>query len=182
VTSESNELLTLPSNRLLFISSGIISIIIGIVLLAWPEATVTVLAILLGIDLILLGVAILIGSFAAATSTGGTILGSLLGVLAILAGVAVFGRPLQTAAALVVIVGMFWVVGGIIEVVTGLFGGVVGSRLLAVLSGAVSIVFGLVLLSWPGPTLAVLIWLIGIWSLLSGIIWFFRGLRTPRVA
>jgi uncharacterized membrane protein HdeD (DUF308 family) len=182
VTSESNELITLPSNRLLFISSGIISIIIGIVLLAWPEATVTVLAILLGIDLILLGVAILIGSFAAATSTGGTILGSLLGVLAILAGVAVFGRPLQTAAALVVIVGMFWVVGGIIEVVTGLFGGVVGSRLLAVLSGAVSIVFGLILLSWPGPTLAVLIWLIGIWSLLSGIIWFFRGLRTPEMA
>ena len=78
--------------------------------------------------------------------------------------------------------GAFWVVGGILDVVTGLFGHVESSRFLVILGGLVSIGFGVVMLSWPGPTLSVVLWLIGLWSLIAGLIWLVRGFRTPQAA
>jgi uncharacterized membrane protein HdeD (DUF308 family) len=168
--------------RSLLISGGIVSIVIGAILLIWPKISVTVLAILLGIDLIVIGIVILVASFRDDTSVGAKLLGLLLGVLAMLAGVAVFGRPLQAVEAIVVIIGIFWVVGGIIEFVLGLFGKAGSPRGPAMLSGAVSVTFGIIALAWPGTTVAVLVWLIGIWSLVSGGILLFQGLRTPKLA
>jgi uncharacterized membrane protein HdeD (DUF308 family) len=168
--------------RSLLISGGIVSIVIGIILLVWPTATVTVLAILLGIQLLALGILILVSSLAGETSAGEKVLGVLLGFLGILAGVAVFGRPLQTVAVVVVVIGAFWVVGGVVEFVSGLFGTTSGSRWLAMLSGALSIVAGIVALSWPEPTVAVLVWVIGIWSVIAGAIRLFLGLSIPKSA
>lgn len=170
------------SDRSLRMASGTIAVIIGIVLLAWPKATVVVVAILLAIDFLLLGLGILVASIAVEGSVVEKVLGSLLGFLAILAGVAMFGRPLQAAAVIVVVVGSFWVVGGVLDVVTGLFGEGGGLRWLVVLSGLISIGFGVVMLSWPGPTLSVLVWLIGAWSVLAGVISLVRGFRTPKTA
>ena len=166
--------------RSLLVSGGIASLVIGLILLVWPAATVAVLAILLGIDLIALGVLILIASFAGETSVAEKILGAFLGVLSVLAGVTVFGRPLQTVGVVVVVVGAFWVVGGVIEFVRGLVGATAESRLLAMFSGALSVVFGIVALSWPGPTVAVVVRLVGIWSVLSGGVRLFMGLRIPK--
>lgn len=172
----------LRDTRSLLISGGLVSIIVGIILLVWPKATVTVLAILFGIQLLALGILILISSLAGDTSVGEKVLGVFLGILGILAGVAVFGRPLQTVAVVVVVIGAFWVVGGVIEFVSGLFGTVYGSRWLAMLSGALSVVAGIIALSWPEPTVAVLVWLVGIWSVVAGAIRLFLGLRIPKTA
>jgi uncharacterized membrane protein HdeD (DUF308 family) len=182
MTTDMGPAAVLGDTRSLRITGGLVSIAVGVILLVWPTATVTILAVLLGVDLIILGVLLLVASFATDTSVGEKVLGSLLGVLAVLAGVAVFGRPLQTVGVIVVVAGAFWVVGGVIEVVTGLFGHATGSRWAAVLSGVVSIAFGVTMLSWPGPTVAVAVWLIGIWCLVSGLIRLFQGFTTPRPA
>ena len=170
----------LLETRSLLITGGIISIIVGIILLVWPTATVVVLAALLAINLILLGALVLAGSIGAEISTGEKILGSFLGVLAILAGVVVLGRPLQTVGVIVVVAGAFWVVGGVIEFLHGVFGRVSGSRWLAMLNGVLSIGFGVVALAWPGPTVAVLVWLIGLWSVISGSVRALLGFLTPK--
>jgi uncharacterized membrane protein HdeD (DUF308 family) len=182
VTDEMTAYSGSPDTRSLLISGGIVSIVIGAILLIWPEISVTVLAILLGIDLIVLGVVIVVASLGDDTSVGGKVLGLVLGVLAILAGVAVFGRPLQAVEVIVVVIGIFWVAGGIIEFVLGLFGRAGSSRGIAMLGGALSVIFGIVALSWPGPTVAVLVWLIGIWALVSGAIRLVQGLRAPKPA
>lgn len=172
----------LRDTRSLLISGGVVSIVIGIILLVWPKATVTVLAILLGIQLIALGILIMVASLAGDTSVGEKVLGLFLGLLGILAGVAVFGRPLQTVAVVVVVIGAFWVVGGVVEFLGGLFGWAYGSRWLAMLSGALSVVAGIIALSWPAPTVAVLVWLIGIWSVIAGVVRLILGLRIPKTA
>jgi uncharacterized membrane protein HdeD (DUF308 family) len=171
---------SLVERRSLLISGGIVSIIVGFILLVWPEATVVVLAVLVGINLILLGVLILAGSLAAEIPAGEKILGSFLGTLAILAGVAVLGRPLQTVGVIVVVVGAFWIVGGVMEFLQGALGLAAGSRWLAMLGGLLSIGFGIVALAWPGPTLAVLVWLVGAWSLVSGLVRATLGFLTPK--
>jgi uncharacterized membrane protein HdeD (DUF308 family) len=169
------------SDRSIRLASGTVAVIVGVVLLVWPEATVTVLSVLLAIDFLLLGVAILAGSIAVEGSVGEKMLGALLGLLGMLAGVAMLGRPLQAAGVIVVVVGAFWVVGGVLELFQGLFGGG-GPRWWVALNGLISLGFGVVMLSWPGPTLSVLVWLIGLWSLAAGLVWIIRGFRTPKAA
>jgi uncharacterized membrane protein HdeD (DUF308 family) len=170
----------LQSARSLLITGGIISIIAGIVLLTWPDATITVLAVLLGIDFVLLGGLILVSAFSGETGVGGTILLAILGVLGILAGVAMFAEPARSLAVVLVVVGAFWVVGGVIEIISGIFGDPAESRWLVILSGLLSLVFGIVMLAWPEATLDVLIWLIGIWLLIFGIIRLIMGLTAPK--
>lgn len=169
------------SDRSLRLAIGTVAVIVGIVLLVWPEATVTVLAILLAIDFLLVGLVLLTTSIALEGTAGEKVLGALLAILAMLAGVAMLGRPLHAAAVIVVVVGAFWVVGGVLEFFLGLFGGG-GPRWLVVLNGLISLGFGIVMLSWPGPTLSVLIWLIGLWSVAAGLVWLIRGFGTPKTA
>jgi uncharacterized membrane protein HdeD (DUF308 family) len=73
------------------------------------------------------------------------------------------------------------VVGGIAEFIAGLAGRV-ESRVLAALSGLVSIVAGIAVIAWPGLTVLVLVWIAGLWMITFGIIRIVMGLRAPRVA
>ncbi len=177
---ETSPVAPLANDRSLLFGAGAVSIVIGIILLVWPEASVTVFAVLLGINFLVLGLIALAASFVAEASIGERILGAVLGVLSLLVAVALFSRPLQTVALVVVVIGAFWIVGGVIEIVTGLFGRTAQSRWLSVGGGVLSVVFGAVLLSWPGPTVAVVVLLTGIWCVLWGAVQFYRGFRTPR--
>ncbi len=168
------------NDRSLLLGAGAISLVIGAVLLVWPEASVTVFAVLLGINFLILGLIVLVASFVTEASVGERVLGAILGVLGVLAAVALFSEPLRSVALLVVVVGAFWVVGGVVEIVTGLFGRRGQSRWLSVIGGLVSVVFGIVLLSWPGPTVAVVVLLSGIWCVVWGAVQLYRGFRTPR--
>jgi uncharacterized membrane protein HdeD (DUF308 family) len=160
---------------------GTVSIVIGIILLAWPDATVGVLAVLLGVNLLLLGALLLVGMLIEHLPVGERILGALLGVLGILAGVAVFARPMQAVGVIVVVTCAFWVAGGIIEFVTGIVTEG-ANRWVLMLSGAISVFFGIVMISWPEPTVRALVWVIGIWALVSGIIRVYRGWRMSPTA
>ncbi len=66
---------------------GIITLIGGIFVLAWPGPTVVVLAVLFGIQLIVVGIFRFVAAFAVADTTGGTrALLALLGVLSFIGG------------------------------------------------------------------------------------------------
>jgi uncharacterized membrane protein HdeD (DUF308 family) len=167
--------------RTMLITLGVIGVILGVMVLAWPAATVLVLAWLLGINFILAGIVSTVAGVSEEMSGGQRILTILFGLLSVLAGVVVFARPAHSLAIVAVVVGAFWVVGGIAEFIAGLAGRV-ESRVLAALSGLVSIVAGIAVIAWPGLTVLVLVWIAGLWMITFGIIRIVMGLRAPRVA
>jgi uncharacterized membrane protein HdeD (DUF308 family) len=71
-------------------------------------------------------------------------------------------------------------VGGIIDVIGGLLPGSVPGRGWRLLSGALSVIAGIVLLAYPGISLAALVVLLGIWLLLYGAIFIGMGLAVRR--
>jgi uncharacterized membrane protein HdeD (DUF308 family) len=113
------------------------------------------------------------------------VLAVIFGVLSILAGTSLWLRPMQNLGAVVVVISVFWVVGGLVQTISALVDrdddwGV------ELLSGLLSLGAGIVAMAWPGITLLVIAINAGIWMILIGVmrIWMAFRLRstTPAMA
>jgi uncharacterized membrane protein HdeD (DUF308 family) len=154
-----------------FMAAGIGGIVVGIMLLAWPKATLTIVAILIGVSLIVAGLVRLIDGFTAHEASGGRrVAHVLIGLLAIIIGLYCIRHYHVTIAALAIIVGLFWVLHGIADITVGLFSGDVPARGLTVISGIFSLFAGMIVLFWPTISLTILVAVMGIWLLVYGLI------------
>ena len=149
---------------------GIITLLLGVVVLAWPDRTIEVVAVLLGIQLIAAGIFQFVAAIAAHGEGGGTrVLLAFLGVLSFIAGLYALRHLQVTIVALAVILGIFWIVNGAIEIFTALTDDTMHSRGWKVVMGLLSIAAGIVVLVWPGISLLTLAVVLGVWLLVLGI-------------
>ncbi len=149
---------------------GIVAILFGLIILAWPGITLRALILVFGVFAIAAGVfAILSGLRAEGRRDRWLHLAE--GVVAALAGIVALGWPAITAFALLYIIAAWAIVTGVMEMV-----GAFQTRLAAtsewmlMASGIISVVFGILLLVWPHLGLLALVWLIGIYAIVYGII------------
>ena len=161
---------------------GIITLVAGIVVLAWPGETLLVIAVLFGIQLIVSGIFRFVGALAVDDLTGGTrVLLALLGVLSIIIGLWAVRHVLLTLLALVVFLGIYWIVNGAIEVFTALTHTAMPDRGWTAVMGLLSIVAGIIVLAFPGLTLLGLAVILGIWLLVFGAMEVAAAFRVRRV-
>jgi uncharacterized membrane protein HdeD (DUF308 family) len=169
--------------RGLRIALGVGTLALGIVALFWPQITLTLVAILFGVQLILAG-AMRIATAVVSRDDAGWLRAVLfiVGILILLAGLICLRNPFVSLLSVAVLISLGWMVNGIMELVAAASRDVPGSRWLHVLLGIVSIVGALVVLFWPG--LAVLTFnMIGAWLLvIFGAIATVSALREPRTA
>ena len=109
------------------------------------------------------------------------------GVVSVLAGIIAFVWPGVTVLAILFVIAFWSIVGGIAEIVESFMmrkrGGDGWGWVLA--AGIVSVLFGIVLLVWPGAALITLLWLVGVWAIVFGVIiivWAVRLRRTVSAA
>jgi uncharacterized membrane protein HdeD (DUF308 family) len=159
---------------------GITSMAAGAIVLAWPEATVAVVAWLFGLQLLVYGVVRIAQALATREAAAGerTVL-VLLGLLSIVVGVLCMRHLLQTVTALTLLVGLFLLAGGLLELVRAVAGRSVRSGL-ELLGGVLGILAGIVALCWPRPTVLVLVLLFGFWLFLFGAVTIASALWTVR--
>ncbi len=162
---------------------GIITLLAGIVVLAWPGETLLVIAVLFGIQLIIAGIFRFVSAFATEDASGGTrVLLALLGVLSIIIGLWAVRHVLLTLLALVVLLGIFWVVNGAIELFTALSHRGMRERGWTAAMGVLSILAGIVVLIYPGPSLLTLSIVLGIWLLVYGVMEIVAAFRLRGLA
>jgi uncharacterized membrane protein HdeD (DUF308 family) len=164
------------------IFAGAVSVIFGLLIMFWPDVTIKAVAVLFGIQLLVHGAFRLAQSFAITDVGGGSrALLAVLGVLSIIVGVLCLRNVLQTIAVLTLLLGLFWLVGGIIELFRAITDESMPNRGLAALSGALGAVAGIVVLVWPEITVLALAVVLGIWLVLFGVIAIVAGLRAGTV-
>ncbi len=156
---------------------GLISIVVGVALLAWPTKSATVIAAILGVYTIVAGLAYIGVGLAALEKTGWARVGNiLLGVLYIIAGVVFFSNLQATTAILVVLItimiGAIWIVEGVTAFTTI---GHASSKTWAILYGVLSIVAGLILLFSPLASAVVLWVILGVSAIVLGIVQVVRS-------
>jgi uncharacterized membrane protein HdeD (DUF308 family) len=147
---------------------GIITVIAGIVVLTWPGPTLLVIAVLFGIELVVLGIFRFVAAFGHDLTAGTRILYALLGVLSLIIGLYALRHILITLLALALLLGIFWVVNGVVELFAAVNHREAPHRLWISVMGILSIVAGLILLAYPGISLLVLYVIVSIWLLVFG--------------
>lgn len=146
-------------------------IAVGILLLAWPSATLTVVAILIGAALIVAGLLRLFdGAMASGESGGMRAADIVIGLLAVIAGLYCLKHHALTVLLVALVVGVFWVVHGIGDLITAASSGPVPGRGFRAIGGLVSLAAGLVILFWPGISLVLLLTVLGAWLIFYGVV------------
>ena len=146
---------------------GIITIAVGAAVLAWPSETLTVLSVLLGLQLLVFGLFRLISAFASDVASPGLL--GFIGVLGILGGVVVLRNPNETVAVLATILGAFWIISGVIDVIDALANSSASGRVWRAFGGLLSIGAGAVIVAWPSPTVTVIAWIAGFYLIVFGL-------------
>jgi uncharacterized membrane protein HdeD (DUF308 family) len=164
----------------LLLGAGIVSVLIGVLVLSWPGATIKVIAWLFAVQLLVGGVLQLISAFAAGRGPGGRVLFALLGALSILVGLLCLREPLQTALVLGLLIGAMWVIQGVVGIVEAIGSEQGASRGWMVASGVLSVIGGTVVLVYPGASLVVLTWLFGVTLIAIGVLLIVQGITARR--
>ena len=148
---------------------GVLTLLAGVFVLAWPGATLLVLAVLFGVQLIVSGIFRFVAAFASDDLTGGTrALLAVLGVLSLIIGLYALRHVLITLLALALLLGIFWVVNGAVELFAALSQSGAPYRGWTIFMGILSIVAGIILLAYPGISLLVLYVIVAVWLLVFG--------------
>ena len=148
---------------------GIITAALGILALVWPGRTLIVVAVLFGIQLIVMGIFRFVSAIASDDLTGGTrVLPALLGVLSLIIGLYAVRHILVTLLALALLLGIFWIISGAVELFMALSHREMRHRGWNGVIGAISVLAGIVLLIYPGISLLVLAVLVSVWLLVFG--------------
>jgi len=151
------------------LASGVLAVILGIILLAWPAQTVFVAAIFFGAYLLVAGIAQVIFAFSLDVSAGGRVLLFLSGAAALILAVLCF-RSLQDSILLLAIwIGIGFIFRGVATTVSAISDPTLPGRGWGLFIGVISLIAGVIVLASPFDSLATLTLVVGIWLIVLGV-------------
>ncbi|RDI49354.1 HdeD family acid-resistance protein [Nocardia mexicana] len=149
---------------------GILSVVIGIMVLVWPGPTLLVAGILFGIYLLVSGILQLVAAFGAHVSTGWRVLSVISGVLSFILAFFSFRHIGDAIVLLALWIGISWLFRGIAVLVAGAESpsGMPG-RGWSIFYGIVLLIGGIVLVVWPISSIVTLTLVAGWWLIFMGV-------------
>jgi len=164
------ELLTaVADNWWLLLLRGLAAIAFGVIAFFWRGITLVALTYLFGIYAIVDGLAAIWGAFNLPGEAGPRWWLGLSGVVSILAGIVAFVYTGMTALALLVFIAVWAIIIGVLQLYAAVqLWKVIDNDWWLILSGLLSIAFGVVLIAWPSTGALALIWTIAWFALFFG--------------
>ena len=100
------------------------------------------------------------------------------GILSILAWIIAFANPSLTAVVLLYIIAAWAIVTGIMEIVTAfVIREFVSREWVLALAGIASVAFGIILFIYPGAGILSILWLVGIYGIVFGLLFIVRAFQ-----
>ena len=152
-----------------FALRGLVAGLFGLLVIIWPGlalVTLPLLVTLLGAYILIDGIVTIVAG--ARASGGRKWLRLVEGALGVLAGVVAIARPGIAGLAVLYVVAAWAVLSGISKIASAIRGRVEHEWLMVV-SGVITVIFGVVLVFLPGTTLLTLVWVIGIYAIAIGL-------------
>jgi uncharacterized membrane protein HdeD (DUF308 family) len=104
------------------------------------------------------------------------------GVLAIIAGIIALAWPSATVLALVILFAVYAFSDSIVQGMRAFSSAKAGPVFGHLLMGLVDIAAGVVAILWPGPTALVLVFVVGAWAIVGGVVEFAWGFGAGETA
>lgn len=165
----------------LLLLRGIAGVLFGLAAFAWPGLTLVTLVLVFGLYALADGVVAVLAAL-----LGGGIAGrwwlALAGVVSIAAGLFALFQPGLSGFSILVFIGAWSVVRGITDVVGAIaLRREITNEWSLGLSGVLSVLFGLAILAAPLVGAVVLIWMVGAWALVAGLLCIVWSMRLRRL-
>ncbi len=160
---------------------GILTLVVGVLVVADPGGSVTFIAVVIGLQFVVAGIVRLVASFTG-EGEGHRIWWILLGILSIGVGVFLIRHLNITISILPVIVGIFWIIQGIMEFFAALEHKEMPQRGWTMLMGLVGLVAGIVVVSWPIESITLLAWVLGLWLVFYGALVIVSAFHVRKLA
>ncbi|MEV0639164.1 HdeD family acid-resistance protein [Streptomyces sp. NPDC050619] len=157
--------------------TGVASLVLGVLVLAWPGSSVLAAGILFGVYLLISGIFQLVAAFGTHRTTSLRVLAFLSGALSVLLGLFCFRGPMRSVLLLALWIGIGWLIRGITQTLAAASDPSMPARGWQIFLGAVTFAGGIVLIDSPFESVAVLTLLGGIWLVAVGAVEIVTALR-----
>ena len=174
---------TLGRTWWLVLLRGLAAIVFGILAWAWPGVTLITLVLFWGAYALVDGVAALIGGWHARDSGKPMWQIVLIGVIGIAAGIFTFVQPGVTAVALLILMAAWAIVNGVFEIAAAIrLRKEIENEWLLILSGVLSVVFGIFMIVNPGAGAMAVLWIIGVFAIAYGALLVMLSFKLKKHA
>jgi uncharacterized membrane protein HdeD (DUF308 family) len=176
---------TLKRNWWVSVIRGVAAIVFGVMAFAYPGLTVATLVLFFGAWVLIDGVFRVIGAIGHRASDPEWGFHLIIGIVGIIIGFLTFHAPQITALALIIYIAAWALMIGATEIALAIkLRREIKGEWFLILMGLASIVFAVMLLWNPLPGALALVWLIGSYAIVFGLLGIFfgfrlRSLRTP---
>jgi uncharacterized membrane protein HdeD (DUF308 family) len=168
--------------RTMLLFRGFAAVLFGILTLVWPSLSLTVLVYLFGVFAVIGGITAMAAALRNRAEQGWGLL-LFEGILGILAGVVALVWPGITALAFLYLLAAWAIITGALELVAPLGFPMSGGRaVLMVLAGLASVVFGILIAAQPASGLLAVVWLIGVYAIVFGVMYIVVYFESRSVA
>jgi uncharacterized membrane protein HdeD (DUF308 family) len=161
---------------------GFLALIFGILVLAWPGVALAILAIIFGAYVFVDGIFTLVAAVNYKAGAGRRTWLFIRGIAGIVVGLITFFWPAITALALVIIIAAWALVTGVMELIFAFKANQDSAiRWMFAISGILSLILGALMLAQPIIGALVIVWVIGAYAVLAGILLIILGFRLRGV-
>jgi uncharacterized membrane protein HdeD (DUF308 family) len=160
---------------------GVLAVIFGILALFAPTKTLDFLVMLFGIFVLVVGMVATIGAIMHRKESENWWLVLIPGIAGIVIGIISIAMPSFTQTVVIYLIAIWALVSGIGQIYSAMkIRKDVEGEWMPILIGIISVVLGIILFVRPLDAAATVMWLVGLFVLVIGILWLVMGLRVRR--
>lgn len=166
------------------LAAGVLTIVLGGIVLAWPGPTLLVASTLFGVYLLLTGFVGLFMAFTLPRSAGMRVLLFISGILSVVLAILSF-RHFGDAYAILLLslwIGIGFIFQGVSAIAAAIGESELPGRGWSIVLGVISVIAGLVVLVWPFDSIVVLVVVAGVWLVILGVVQIIRSFQIRRDA
>ncbi|GAA2504485.1 HdeD family acid-resistance protein [Streptomyces longisporus] len=157
--------------------TGIASLVLGVLVLVWPGASLLAAGVLFGVYLLISGIFQLVAAFGTHKTTALRVLAFISGSLSILLGLFCLRGPMRSILLLALWIAIGWLIRGITQTLAAASDSTMPARGWQIFLGIVTFLGGIVLIDSPLHSVAVLTLLGGIWLVAVGVVEIVTAIR-----
>ena len=162
---------------------GAAAVIFGLLAFTWPGITLVVLTLFFGAYVLTDGIFALVAAYRRREGRRPVWPLVLVGLLGVAAGITTFLLPEMTALALLMFIAVWALFIGIFQIVAAIrLRKEIDNEWMLGASGALSVLFGVLMIASPGSGAVAVAWIIGAYSIVFGVLLLALGFRLKKLA
>src|SRR5690349_16210914 len=152
------------------LASGVLAVILGILIVAWPGISILVAAVLFGAYLLVTGIAQVVMAFSLHVTAGGRVLLFVSGAAALILAVLAFRHFGEgyVVILLAIWIGVGFVFRGVATTVAAISDPTLPARGWNIFTGVISLIAGIVVIASPFESIITLAIVVGVWLIVIG--------------